>query len=53
MSGISFIDAAGLAGLLASPGTRRRGDLRLLTPSAAVTRILELSGEAGAFAVWT
>ncbi|MET0578256.1 MAG: STAS domain-containing protein [Ilumatobacteraceae bacterium] len=52
VSGVSFVDAAGLAPLLAARDARPDGGLRLVTPSTAVTRILELSGEVDAFAVW-
>ena len=52
VAGLSFVDAAGLAPLLAARDARPVGGLRLVTPSTAVTRILELSGEVDAFAVW-
>ena len=52
LAGVSFIDASGLTVLVAARDARRRERLRLVMPSSAVTRILELSGEVGAFAVW-
>lgn len=52
LAGVSFVDASGLTVLVAAREARGRDRLRLVTPSTAVTRILELSGELGAFSVW-
>ena len=52
VAGVSFVDAAGLAPLVAACGGTPGRQLRLLTPSTAMTRILDLAGEVGTFAVW-
>ena len=52
LSGVSFIDASGLTVLVAARDARGPEHLLLVTPSTAVSRILELTDELRAFTVW-
>ena len=54
LSGVTFLDSGGLrslALLAALGGGERRGGLRLVDPSAAVRRVLALTGQSYRFAV--